>query len=265
MRARTAIVAASLLVGTTAWAAPPLNLDRLDPATSRLADATIAALDRFIADRKAQGTLPLLTFGELYRPLRRDQRAVLNAIRGVDPRALQGSSRRLPPPSPTERFDRLEGQRYQQGTHLVTLDTQYLPHDTFLAYQRMVAAIQRDLGTRLLVESGYRSPAHQLYLFLFYLPKHGYSIKETNRFVALPGCSEHGSPARQAIDFINQAGINGEDHPEQFEALPEYVWLQSQAQTYGFFLTYPRGNQANTSFEPWHWHYEPSPASADPR
>ena len=50
--------------------------------------------------------------------------------------------------------------------------------------------------------------------------------------------------------------MNGEDHPEEFEALPEYAWLQQHANTYGFFLSYPRDNAMHTAFEPWHWHYE---------
>ena len=265
MRVLAAMVVGSSLLATTVWAAAPLDLDRLDPATTQIVDATIAALDSLIAERKARGTLPLLTFEELEQPLSRDQRALLAAIRGIDPRTLQGSSHVLPLPSPSTVFDRLEGQQYRQGPQLVTLDTQYLPHATAQAYHQMMAAMQRDLGKRLLVESGYRSPAHQLYLFLFYLPKHGYSIRETNRFVALPGCSEHGSPARQAIDFINEAGINGEDHPEQFEALPEYAWLQQHAREYNFFLSYPRDNHVNTSFEPWHWHYEPLHAARSHR
>ncbi len=136
------------------------------------------------------------------------------------------------------------------------LDPQYLPRQVLEAYQRMMAAMQADLGKRLLVESGYRSPAYQLYLFVFYLPKHGYSIVETNKFVALPGHSEHGYPPRQAIDFINQAGINGEDHPEEFEALPEYAWLEQHAKAFGFALSYPRDNPDHTAFEPWHWHFE---------
>ncbi len=125
----------------------------------------------------------------------------------------------------------------------------------------MMEVMESDLGKRLLVESGYRSPAYQLYLFMFYMPKHGYSIRETNRFVALPGYSEHGNPQKQAIDFINAEGVNGEDHPELFEALPEYDWLQKRAQWFGFHLSYPRDNEQHTAFEPWHWRFEAPPAS----
>jgi len=76
-----------------------------------------------------------------------------------------------------------------------------------------------------------------------------------NRYVALPGHSEHGYPPRQAIDFINEEGINGEEIPEEFEALPEYAWLHQHAQRFGFALSYPRDNPHNTVFEPWHWHF----------
>ena len=131
-----------------------------------------------------------------------------------------------------------------------------LPRPVYEAYEAMMQAMERDLRKRLLVESGYRAPAYQLYLFLFYIPKHGSSIRETNRFVALPGYSEHGYPPRQAIDFINQDGVNGEDHPEEFEALPEFRWLTQHAQQFGFYLSYPRDNASHTAYEPWHWHYE---------
>jgi D-alanyl-D-alanine carboxypeptidase len=141
----------------------------------------------------------------------------------------------------------------------VLVGPQFLPINVHEAYEAMMVAMEQELGKRLYVESGYRSPAHQLYLFLVYLPKHNHSIRETNRFVALPGHSEHGAPSRQAIDFINAEGINGEENPEAFEVLPEYAWLTQQAPRFGFVLSYPRNNPWNTSFEPWHWHYEDVP------
>lgn len=148
-----------------------------------------------------------------------------------------------------------------QGAALVPSGSygQVLPEDVAEAYERMMQAMERDLGTRLEVESGYRAPAYQLYLFMFYLPTHEHSICETNRHVALPGYSEHGNPKRQAIDFITADGVNGEEHPEEFEARPEYAWLQAHAAEFGFYLSYPRDNPHNTAFEPWHWHYENSP------
>jgi D-alanyl-D-alanine carboxypeptidase len=120
----------------------------------------------------------------------------------------------------------------------------------------MMDAMQNDLGKRLYVESGYRSSAYQLYLFIFYLKNHDYSIRETTKWVALPGYSEHGAPRVQAIDFISSDGISGEENPRLFEDLQEYAWLIENARQYGFLLSYPKG-QPGITFEPWHWHYEP--------
>lgn len=239
--------------GGLAWA---LDLDQLSERDRQQLHTLLDRLAPVIERYRTRGTLPLLTFQNLYAPLTFEQRRFLDALRALAPESLGGTSRRLPLPSPYEDFVRLDGQIVHEQGEPKTLHPEYLPRVVYEAYRRLAAAMQRDLGHGLLVESGYRSPADQLYLFCFYLPKHGYSIRETNRHVALPGCSEHGSPARQAIDFINEDGINGEDHPEVFERLAEYAWLQQHAADYGFHLSYPRDNTSNTSFEPWHWHYE---------
>ena len=116
--------------------------------------------------------------------------------------------------------------------------------------------MEKDLSKRLYIESGYRSSAYQLYLFIYYLQNHKYSIRETVKFVALPGFSEHGSVKHQAIDFISVDGVNGEEDAKLFEALEEYRWLLANAGKYGFLLSYPRNNPTGISFEPWHWHFE---------
>ena len=231
-----------------------LSLEQLNDSEKSLLHSAVEMLDPVIAERRNAGTAPMLTFEELYAPLQPPQIRFLQQFLQLDPLAVGGSSRKLPPPSEKDRFVRLDNQTVVRGGAPASLDRQYLPAPAYEAYLKMMAAMEAEIGKRLLVESGYRSPAYQLYLFLFYLPKHGYSIRETTRFVALPGSSEHGSPARQAIDFITPDGINGEDRPAEFEELQEYGWLRSRAHEFRFFLSYPRGGPS--SFEPWHWHYE---------
>jgi len=231
-----------------------ISLDRLNDSEIVLLHSTLEVLDPFIAERKDAGNAPLLTFEELYAPLQPAQIQFLEQFRQLDPHAVGGTSRKLPLPSTQDRFVRLDNQNVVREGKPAPLDAQYLPASAYEAYLKMMAAMEMEIGKRLLVESGYRSPAYQLYLFLFYMPKHGYSIRETNRFVALPGFSEHGSPARQAIDFITPAGINGDERPAEFEELQEYGWLLSRAERFGFHLSYPRGGPS--AFEPWHWHYE---------
>lgn len=233
-----------------------LQVEQLEPHDIDTLHAVLQVLEPSIAAAKPDGTANVFTWERLYAPLDPSQRAFVDAFRALKAEALGATSHYFGEEAVTPEIVPVGPQQTVKDGVATPLDPQYLPRRALEAYQRMMDAMQKDVGKRLLVESGYRAPAYQLYLFMFYLPKHGHSIKETNRFVALPGYSEHGNPARQAIDFINEAGINGEDHPEEFEALPEYTWLQQHAKEYGFALSYPRNNALNTSFEPWHWHYE---------
>ncbi len=241
-----------LLSSSPVWA---INLDNLSKQEITTLEKILETLKPLIEEKKAAGTANLLTFEELYQPFSRQQKRFLDDIRAIQPEQIKGSSRKFSINPAHVVFETIGGQKTNGKEGEKLLEIQYLPKEIYQSYVKMMEAMERDIGKRLLVESGYRSAAYQLYLFVFYMPKHGYSIQETNRFVALPGCSEHGYPQQQAIDFINQEGINGEDNPEEFEVLPEYQWLTQHAGEYGFVLSYPRNNDQNTSFEPWHWSY----------
>ena len=236
--------------------ASALNVQQLEPTEIETLRSTLQTLEPTISAKKQDGSAIVLTWDELYAPLSPDQRMFLDEFRQLRAETLGATSHYFGEVTEVDLVP--VGQQTILKEGLPTpLDPQFLPRDVQDAYERMMDAMEADLGKRLLVESGYRSPAYQLYLFLFYMPKHDDSVIETNKFVALPGHSEHGYPPRQAIDFINQEGINGEDHPEEFEALPEYQWLQQRADEFGFHLSYPRDNPYHTAFEPWHWHHEP--------
>lgn len=206
--------------------------------------------ETWVPAKKKEGTAPLISFRELYHGLSAEQQSFLDRVRAIKPSDKDFDS--------SLKFKRIEGQQIEREGKPVILDIQYLPQPVYEAYEVMMKAMKEDLGKRLWVESGYRSPAYQLYTFLYYTPKHHYSIKETNEWVALPGHSEHGDLSNQAIDFVNEQGINGDSDfgqtAEDFEALPEYAWLQEHAHEYGFVLSYPRGHQS-TTFEPWHWRH----------
>lgn len=215
----------------------------------------LAHWETWVPDKKKEGTAPLMTFEELYSGLGLNEQEFLDRIRSVDPRKSFGfQGPYLGGPKQDVRFQRIEDQWTLKDSERQELDPQHLPRNVYAAYEAMMKAMEWDLGKRLLVESGYRSHAYQLYTFLYYLPKHKYSLVETGHWIALPGYSEHGAPHRQAIDFINQEGINGEDNVEEFERLPEYEWLLHSAGRFGFELSYPRGRKGIT-FEPWHWRY----------
>ena len=247
------VAATGLCVGARAFA---LNVQRLEPSELETLHAALETLEPIIAQDRRDGNANLLTWEELYAPLTPEQRSFLDAFRKLRGASLGATSHYFGESPGAFELVPVGPQRIRKDGIETPLNPQYLPREVLDAYTAMMDAMAADLGKRLLVESGYRSPAYQLYLFFYYLPTHEDSITETNRFVALPGHSEHGAPARQAIDFINDEGINGEENPEEFEVLPEYAWLQRRAHEFGFALSYPRDNPHNTAFEPWHWHYE---------
>lgn len=225
--------------------------DFLNSQEQTVLNRILAHWETWVPQMKKEGRAPLMTFEEIYQGLDEEAKAFLERMRAIRP---EGKNY-LGLPEPSVSFQKITGQKILRNGRPEQIDPQYLPQDVCESYERMMQAMQKDLGKRLFVESGYRSPAYQLYTFLFYTPKHHYSIKETRQWVALPGYSEHGAPQRQAMDFINEEGINGDDAgqtAEDFERLPEYEWLTQNAPRLGFELSYPRGNP-DTTFEPWHW------------
>jgi LAS superfamily LD-carboxypeptidase LdcB len=62
---------------------------------------------------------------------------------------------------------------------------------------------------------------------------------------AVPGYSEH--LTGNAID-IGKTDVS-------FETTPAFKWLETNAKTYKFSLTYPKGSTTGANYEPWHWYY----------
>lgn len=239
-----------------------LDLDKLSEEDIKRSEALIAKLAPLIEERNARQDLSRLTFAELYAPLNEEERSFLEQFKNLDPKAVGVKIPFRGFATGEEPLTVITGQRVKDRSKPdenieKELPPQFLPPNVYEAYLKMMDAMQKDIGKTLLIESGYRSSAYQLYLFVYYLKNHEYSIRETAGFVALPGFSEHGAPAHQAIDFINVDGINGEDDPQEFEDLPEYAWLLEHAPAHGFVLSYPKSAGNGITYEPWHWRYEP--------
>lgn len=139
---------------------------------------------------------------------------------------------------------------------------QYCPQHSYNDYVRMMTAMKMEIGKQLYIDSGYRSPGRQAYLFFYYLVRdNDYSLLENAKWIAMPGYSEHGNPINNACDFINEDGVNGFSRgqtAEDFEKLDEYKWLLANGQEFNFYLSYPRDNPYGVEFEPWHWHWNVS-------
>jgi LAS superfamily LD-carboxypeptidase LdcB len=251
------IMAVCLAVMLADPALADLDLDALAPRDIAMVRILLKKLEPLIEQRKADSTLATLMFDELYAPLEETEARFLRDFQDLDAKALNVRIPFRGIATGQEPLTKLAGQRVRyiniENGATRELAVQYLPQPVYQKYLDMMDAMQKDIGRRLLVESGYRSSAYQLYLFVFYLKNHGYSIRETVKFVALPGYSEHGAPAHQAVDFINESGINGEYNTKEFEDLPEYHWLLAHAGEFGFVLSYPKTDQSGITFEPWHW------------
>ncbi len=231
-------------------------LEGLSQEHIQLVQTIIKKLEPLIEEKRESGDIANLTFEELYQPLSENEIQFVRWFETFKPQEVgiqtvwQGLS------SGYKDLIRVEGQMMTTAKGKEIIPPQFVPTKVYRAYKKMMRAMKKDLGKRLLIESAYRSSAYQLYLFIYYLQNHNYSILKTAQWNAFPGYSEHGNPEKQALDFISEQGINGESNPAEFEALDEYQWLQQNAKKYGFFESYPKNDASGITYEPWHWHYE---------
>jgi len=155
---------------------------------------------------------------------------------------------------------KLESVSFKTGGKPRTSGVQYCPAHSYEDFKKMADDYFSETGKKIYIDSGYRSPGRQAYVFLRSLVRNNnLSLEKTAKWVAMPGFSEHGSPLNNAVDISNENGINGfsdDQVPEDFEKTDEYKWLQKNANKYNFYLSYPRDNAHGVGYEPWHWHWE---------
>jgi LAS superfamily LD-carboxypeptidase LdcB len=220
----------------------------ISPHDRKLIVSILHTLGPLIKDKQRSGSAPLLRWSELIQPLDSKQRILIERFRRFSNEADDDNDPLQPP------LVRLDNQSILKNGRAKLIPPQYVTRAVYDAYTWMSQNMQNDLGTTLRIESGYRSPAYQLYLYLSHLPRYRFDLAKTHRHVALPGRSEHGSLQNPAIDFINAAGVNGEYNPKKFALLAEYRWLTLNAEVYGFKLSFPEAT-LYCAFEPWHWRY----------
>lgn len=148
----------------------------------------------------------------------------------------------------------VDGQSYQLLGESIKIPPRLVPQEAYQSFLSLNQALEKELGQKLVIQSGYRSPAYQLFVFLFQLRENGWNMKKVLKSVALPGYSEHSNTQKQALDLRAESFIGPKDK-YNFSRTPEYGWLQENAHRFGFSLSYPKENNTNTRFEPWHWQY----------
>jgi D-alanyl-D-alanine carboxypeptidase len=123
---------------------------------------------------------------------------------------------------------------------------QQLTGPAFEAWTAMkAAALEQDITLFLI--SAYRSPQHQHDLIARKLQQ-GQLIEQILAVNAAPGYSEHHSGRAVDLGTPDCAALVTE-----FEHTAAFNWLGSNANNFGFVLSYPRENRFGIDYEPWHW------------
>ena len=119
---------------------------------------------------------------------------------------------------------------------------------TYDAWIKMKESALAD-GINLILVSAFRSIQRQQEL-VEEKRKKNISEKEIFSILARPGYSEHHTG--RALDLHSPSSALLE---EDFENTDAFLWLQKNANEYGFFMSYPRNNKYNIVYEPWHWYF----------
>ena len=119
---------------------------------------------------------------------------------------------------------------------------------TYDAWIKMKESALAD-GINLILVSAFRSIQRQQEL-VEEKRKKNISEKEIFSILARPGYSEHHTG--RALDLHSPGSALLE---EDFENTDAFLWLQKNANEYGFFMSYPRNNKYNIVYEPWHWYF----------
>ncbi len=220
----------------------------------KLIDSVLAK----VKEEKKKRDVRIMSFDRLFRLLSEEERSLLLRFRDLNPSKYGFKGRYFGIQKVPANLVAIRGQKYRAEDKAKETGVQYLPKPAFKAYKELNGAIYKDTGKKLLVGSGYRSPAYQTTTFLWHLRFHKFNFRKTVKRVAAPGYSEHGYPKGQAIDFLTQDGIPGLHNPERFAKTEEYQWLMENAHKFGFHLSYPRNNKIGIVFEPWHWQFRDS-------
>lgn len=208
-----------------------------------------------IENEKKNTEVKIISFDSLFKLFNRDEKILVKKFRDINPLIYGFKGSYLAIQNVPKNLVAIRGQKYKLKEKLEKIETQYLPRPVYLAYRKLNAALYKDTKKKLLVDSGYRSPAYQVITFLWYLNFHKFNFSKTIKRVAIPGYSEHGFPKGQAVDFITTDGIPSDEKPLDFTKTIEYKWLLENANKFGFYQSYPRNNKLGVMFEPWHWQF----------
>ena len=123
---------------------------------------------------------------------------------------------------------------------------QWLRPDAADAWEKMDKDAEED-GVKLGLVSAFRSFNYQVDIIKRKMDA-GQSMGQILSVSAAPGYSEHHTG--RAIDLTTD---DTEPLEQDFEKTEAFQWLESNAEKFGYRLSYPRDNPHGVAYEPWHW------------
>ncbi len=114
------------------------------------------------------------------------------------------------------------------------------------AWRAMKAAASSQ-GVTLQIVSAFRSVDRQTAIIRSKLDS-GVPLGQILTVNAPPGYSEHHTG--RAVD-VTTPGTPALER--DFDSSAAFRWLSESGGSFGYFLSYPRGNRQGYSYEPWHW------------
>lgn len=220
--------------------------------SNEIAASVIASVQEYIQAHPQ--TVRLLSYEKLYDLLDEKERELCKAIRALTPPGIEGPIKADNAEASTDNLERVSPSLCLESPSDPSSLFQYLPHNAHSSFVSMTESCEEEIGEALVLLSGYRSLAYQLYIFLMALRNAKWNIDETLETVMLPAYSEHSDPKHTAVD-ISIRGHSEENDPLWFAETDAFAWLSENADTFGFTLSFPKNNSTVVSFEPWHWRY----------
>ena len=132
-------------------------------------------------------------------------------------------------------------------------DIVYVEEETLNNFLRLKEALKNE-NIEIEIDSAYRKVEDQERIFNDFKEKYG--IDYVNRYVAIPGYSEHHTGL--VIDIclkVNDKYIY--DNDEMMKQEEVFNKIHKKLMNYGFILRYPKGKEYITgyNYEPWHFRY----------
>ena len=235
-----------------------INTKRLNHIHRNMAKGIVRKWENYL-DKLPKEEHVIVKYDELMNHLNSFEQKFVKRLYSIDPTSIGFNGPKYSTEAAKD-LVKIDSVKLKYDKSEVETGIQYCPKHSLQDFQTMAEALYKDIGRRIYIDSGYRSPGRQSYLFLKYVvQENNYSIEATAKTSAMPGYSEHGNPVNNAVDITTEDGINGfrdDQSAEDFEKREEYKWLLKNAEKYNFHLSYPRNNSYGVSFEPWHWHWK---------